>query len=306
MITIVIYSASTSCGGRKPPNQDSFFVECGQSMYSADKLFLCGETHNTSLTAVFDGIGGGRCGDIVSRTAAKELDNFWQNSCGFEEDSLGSILLNAVAAVEAEVGLRLEQLRSEESVSDLSKEGCTMSAAVIAPDGHYAVLNVGDSPIFLVSGGQVSELSQKHTIASKKKAEGCSSDMITERDRHTLTCAINPLFSPIENAYLFGDFFLSDGDAIVITSDGVSENISQEELAALISLNGDSEEEQLSFELSAASRLIKAAKKSFKAEHPVRLFSKKSRAVKNRLDNCTSVVMYFHSGRERESKKVEK
>lgn len=299
---MVILSAATSAGGRRPPNQDSFFIERGQSMYSADELFLCGENRETALAAVFDGIGGGLCGDVASRAAAKELDGFLQNG-GLEGDTLGDVLLNAVAYVEDAVGLKLEELMSEGRVTDPRREGCTMSAAAVAPDGRYAALNVGDSPIFLVSGGHASELSERHTVANRKRAAGCSSDEITERDGHVITCAINPIFHPFENAYLFGDFFLEDGSAIVITSDGVSENLGEGELAAVVSPLGASEEELTAFELSAAARLVKAAKKNFRKNNSAGLFGAKAKAVRAQLDNCTAVVMYFHA--ERESKEVE-
>lgn len=300
---MVILSAATSVGGRKPPNQDSFFIECRQSMYSADELFLCGGGRETALAAVFDGIGGGLCGDVASRAAAKELDSFCQSGGCFEEDTLSDVLLNAVADVEDAVGLKLEELMSEGRITDPRMEGCTMSAAAVDPDGRYAVLNVGDSPIFLVSGERTSELSERQTVANSKLAAGCGSNEITERDRHVITCAINPLFHPFENAYLFGDFFLEDGSAIVITSDGVSENLSKDELAAIVSPPGASEEELTAFELSAAARLVKAAKKSFRKNNPAGLFGRKTKAIKEQLDNCTAVVMYFHAERESEEVK---
>src|SRR6266581_4494555 len=107
---------------------------------------------DTGLWAVADGMGGHEAGDLASRILVESL--------------------NAIERPEAALDL-LEQceaqiFRANQRILDLSRarDGATIgttAALLLVRDEHYACLWAGDSRIYLIKGGTISQLSRDHT-----------------------------------------------------------------------------------------------------------------------------------------------
>jgi serine/threonine protein phosphatase PrpC len=95
---------------------------------------------------------------------------------------------------------------------------CTLSVVALE-NGRLYGLNVGDSPVYLWRRGQLTRLSEVHSLAQ-------------DGMQHVLTRAVG--LSQAVEPHVF-EHVLEDGDQILLCSDGVSATLSDEKLAALLS-----------------------------------------------------------------------
>lgn len=148
----MLYYGRTDVGAVRNNNQDSFATK----EYSPDML----------LTVVCDGIGGAKGGSMASRTACDtfifEFDKYMQTVC----DKDGNFDSNANEIKEV---LRDCAELANETVFAISKEdpslrgmGTTLVASFICGRTIYTV-NVGDSRMYLIRGGNIKQITRDHS-----------------------------------------------------------------------------------------------------------------------------------------------
>ena len=175
-----------------------------------DDAWLVRERSDTTLAALADGIGSAKEGGPAARRAVEMLADYvlsrprnWSPR-------------RALADFTAQINRTLH-------AESLARHGapelaCTLSAVVLEGGRLYGC-NVGDSPVFHWRQGRLVRLSESHTVAQPGLA-------------HVLTRAIG-LEPHVEPHFFETD--LAPGDVVLLCSDGVSNAVSEQRLAELLS-----------------------------------------------------------------------
>jgi PPM family protein phosphatase len=197
------------------------------------------------LFAVADGMGGHAAGEVAARLAIETVANHFGADPSF--DGLRVAVEEANAAVWHE----------SQSQSALRGMGTTVTAAALVPgtgddDGADVIVlaNVGDSRAYLLSEGALDQITLDHSLAEEKFRVG---ELTREQaevhpQRHILTRALG--VSGAVNVDVWR-LQLRAGDRLLLCSDGLTNELSSDELAGLLTEIPDPQE--------AADALVRAA-----------------------------------------------
>jgi PPM family protein phosphatase len=179
---------------------------------------------------VCDGMGGHEAGQIASELACKTFLDVYFNHPG---DAPESALLAGLKAANRYV---LDVARAVPSRRGM---GTTLSALILLQDQAW-IAHVGDSRIYRLRDGALEPITKDHTWIEEALASGQirPEEAETHPYRHVLTRAIGTE----ENVP--PDIFSTDlrqGDVFLLCSDGLTNHVSDEELAAVLSESGPSE-----------------------------------------------------------------
>ena len=145
--------------GRRRENQDH--VLAGNLLLSGGlSLHAAAPPEEPVLLAVSDGIGGG----VFPREASKTALEAFQAAFWCAEGTFPPLLPRLLQAAQA----------ANQSVWQLcgSNGGCTLTCAAVMPDGSFATLGLGDSPIWLLTAGGLRRLFTPQNEAELKKEQG--------------------------------------------------------------------------------------------------------------------------------------
>ena len=111
--------------------------------------------------------------------------------------------------------------------------GSTVVAAIVLGNQAY-LANAGDSPAYLVRGGQTDQITHDHGLVAEQVEAGLISEEYGERHpfRHILTRCLGAEAS-IE-AEVYPPRELRAGDVLMLCSDGLTEHVKKREVGALV------------------------------------------------------------------------
>lgn len=184
------------------------------------------EQPERGMWAVADGMGGHAFGDFASLQVIDSLGKLP------ETDNLADF------AAEAAYGLQTvnRQLRAEAASHGVPVIGSTV-VALFARDGRCRYLWAGDSRLYLCRNGQLSRLTRDHSQVEQLKARG--SLTAEEAAEHP---ARNLLVRAVGATDLLeldeGAIDVADGDIFLLCSDGLNNEVDDEEIRAAL-LSGD-------------------------------------------------------------------
>lgn len=211
-------AAATDVGRRRHGNEDS------HALWVADGS---GRTHAAdTLLVVCDGMGGSNAGEVASRMAVEAVVR------EFETDATGDALEALRRAVDVANTEVHEHSRSRQ---DLQGMGTTCTAVAIHGDA-LAFAHVGDSRAYLVRGGKLTQITHDHSLVAQLVARG----QITREDarhdprRNVVTRSVGVGPAVEIDAERLGEPLVS-GDTILVCSDGLHGQLSDEEMAKLAS-----------------------------------------------------------------------
>ena len=195
-----------------------------------------------SLWAVADGMGGHAGGEVAARTAVDAL------AASFGRDPSPAGLAEAVRQANRAVW---EKGRSDPQLRGM---GTTMTAAALVTvggDQRLALVNVGDSRAYQLRQGQLTQLTIDHSVAQEMLDSGelGEAEAGSSMYRHILTRALGagPEVEVDEHQVA-----ISTGDRILLCSDGLVNEVSEEEIAQVLAEVPDPKQ--------AASRLVALAR----------------------------------------------
>mgnify|MGYP002592132389 FL=1 len=189
------HSARLSWGSRsdvglvRGHNEDSFLVQ--------DPVF-----------AVCDGVGGHAAGEVASAIAVRTISQLAPDTA--DDAHLGAAIEEANSAI----------ISAAQSGQGRDGMGCTASAVVI--DGsRMAVAHVGDSRVYLLSGGVLVRITHDHSYVEELVDAGeiTADEARVHPSRSIITRALG------SDPDMYADHFTLDvhaGDRIIICSDGLS------------------------------------------------------------------------------------
>jgi serine/threonine protein phosphatase PrpC len=199
-----------------------------------DALFL-NEQHK--LFVVADGMGGHAAGEVASKVAVEAIAEFVELTGGNQEitwpfgldDSIsyeGNRLKTAVRHANSRV---LEATRQSAEY-----EGMATTVAAVLVDGDVANLaHVGDSRIYLWSGGEITLLTRDHSWVNEQIENGAISPEQARSHplRNVVTRALGgraDLLVDIQSRRM------AKGDMLLLCSDGLTTMVPDEDIARVI------------------------------------------------------------------------
>jgi protein phosphatase len=212
--------------GARSSQQDSFgFAD------PDDAAFL---EHGGFLAVVCDGMGGMEQGDVASRTAVRAFLNAYARKP--PEETIPAALERSVREANSQV------VALAYSLGLIDNIGTTLVAAVVKDDSFYYT-SVGDSGLFLVTGGHLSMINRPHVFANlldQAVARGVITQADADRhpERESLTSYIGA--ETLEEIdFNLARLPLNPGDALLLASDGLFKTLGPDEIRGC--LTGDSQ-----------------------------------------------------------------
>lgn len=209
--------AKTDIGLKRSSNQDSY---------------AAGELHGSVAWAVVcDGMGGAAGGNVASSTAVKIISERISSSYrpGMSSNSIRNMLTSAIEAANISV------YDISESNDELNGMGTTVVTALVS-DGIVCVANVGDSRAYILSNGELRQITRDHSFVQEMVDTGrLTPDEAKEDPRKNI---ITRALGVGKNLRI--DFYeeaLAEGDVLLLCTDGLTNYIEPEEI---YELTGDS------------------------------------------------------------------
>jgi protein phosphatase len=172
--------------------------------------------------AVADGMGGHAVGDLASRLVIDALSRL------ATPINLKALLADARTRLQA----ANRQLRDEAARRQVQRIGSTV-VVLLACDRFCGYLWAGDSRIYLYRGGQLRQLTRDHSQVEQLKSLGIITD--EEARHHPAQHMITRAVGATETLELDDDAIeVADGDVFLLCSDGLSNELSDDEIVAVL------------------------------------------------------------------------
>jgi protein phosphatase len=187
---------------------------------------------------VADGVGGSVAGDVASQEAIHQLLGLVLQAPEWilrpDNDAAQRVLQRAATRV-AQINKTLEQQARTDS--GLQGFATTLTAAWNLGK-HAFISHVGDSRTYLFRGQVLEQLTRDHTLAQDLADQGiiASEEVSQHRMRHVLTRALGD--TQVEGAAELRRFDLEDGDSLLLCTDGLTDMIPDDRIAATLASAG--------------------------------------------------------------------
>jgi protein phosphatase len=232
---IVTSYGATHVGKKRRSNEDAFLVDDALGLY-----------------VVADGMGGHAAGEVASQEAVETIHGMVKQGLRALPRLVGPLTpdhaRSACRLIEGAVQAATYMVFA---LSELDREksgmGTTISALLLL--GSYAVTaQVGDSRIYQIQNGGVTQITEDHTLISWQLKQGLITVEEARRSPHrnVITRAVgNRDYVEVDTGLLA----LAEGDRFLLCSDGLHGYLSEQEIAVLAFLGAE----------TAVSRLIELA-----------------------------------------------
>lgn len=219
------YGYGTDRGLRRELNEDSFIA--------SDPVF-----------AVADGMGGHEAGEIASGLCVRTLGSFPQLASGVRTATAGELqecLLAADARIRSATGARA---------------GTTLSGVVVVEQmglPYWLVMNIGDSRTYRLSQGEFAQISVDHSEVQEMVDAGSitAEEANVHPRRHVVTRALGTGDETEADFWLLP---IQEGDRILVCSDGLTGELSDDHIFRVLSTVGHPQD--------AVDALVQAALRS--------------------------------------------
>lgn len=212
--------SATDVGRARSANEDAYFRDDEGGVF-----------------AVADGMGGHRAGDVASSTAVEAVEELL---------SEGASLVDAIVAANAAVFTRAQQN------PEMRGMGTTVTAAQVA-DESALLAHVGDSRAYLLRDGQLTQITEDHSLVEELVREGRLSpeEAAVHPQRSIITRALGVDEDVEVDTY---EIDLLPDDRIVICSDGLTSMVRDDEIVRILRAEDDPQ--------VAADNLVEAANRA--------------------------------------------
>jgi protein phosphatase len=185
------------------------------------------------LFAVADGVGGMDLGEVASATAVKVVTE------EFAKAQAGTMLVSLLPRLIQHANAAVHDCTIEQKYRG-KKMATTLVTCALRYD-QAVISHVGDSRCYLVRNGQAKTVTQDHTWVNEQRKLGLISaaEMAQSESRHVLIRSLGPemFVSPDTTALT-----VQAGDVLVLCSDGLHNEMSDSEIAAIASQNKNIDE----------------------------------------------------------------
>jgi PPM family protein phosphatase len=177
------------------------------------------------LVAVADGVGGAAAGEVASRLAIDKM-------VGLDKRRLVHPLEREFDDAVADANAAIAFLTFYDP--GLAGMGTTLTAVALSNDGAYLIANVGDSRTYLLRDGCLHRLTRDHSLVQELIDRGALSE--EEARRHPQRSVVLEALDGVERPLpTLRTVRAQAGDRLVLCSDGVTDYLPDDVLAALLS-----------------------------------------------------------------------
>lgn len=179
------------------------------------------------LWAVADGAGGHEAGEVASAMIADSLSSI----------PLGLSASELLAQVRLRISATHQALRDEAARRGPRATIASTLVVLMARDGHFACLWAGDSRIYLLRAGQLSQVTRDHSLVQELVDSGAITAAEAEVHPHAniITRAVGAADDVLELEKVSGR--LLAGDRFLLCSDGLNKTLPDSELAQALGDN---------------------------------------------------------------------
>ncbi len=218
------FHGQTDVGRRRKLNEDTIFAR--------DGLFV-----------VCDGMGGHKAGEVASQLAVDVIASFIKRSAEDAEITwpYGFVTRASLDGNRLRTAVKLANravLRKAASSDDYRGMGTTVVASLITPgQRQFTYANVGDSRIYLIRSSIILQLSHDDSWGnlSWEKDDPAADDTATGSMKHIL---IKALGARDDVDFEVKSQELSDGDVILLCSDGLTNMVPDRRILEIVSTHG--------------------------------------------------------------------
>jgi serine/threonine protein phosphatase PrpC len=199
-----LWATATHQGMVRQNNEDTIFPDSS------------GESEGPTVLIVADGMGGHVAGEVASRLAV---------------NAAASSDLEAADRVAAGNRAIREEVAREPSLEGM---GTTMTLLSLDPDGTARVGHIGDSRAYLHRSGDLTQLTEDHTVAGELASLGQiePDEVESHPQRHMLTRTLGlTRFVDVDEV----EKALEVGDRILLCSDGLTEMVADNRIGDILS-----------------------------------------------------------------------
>jgi protein phosphatase len=246
----------TDPGRVRPSNEDQFLVaELGRTLWvrqsSVPQSARQHAHHRGHLLLVADGMGGHQAGEVASALSVTTIESFVLDLLRYvvnlQSTEEQDVLRDFQAALsEADARIVAEAAQHPEWAG----MGTTLTLAFISGRKLF-VFHAGDSRCYLYRGGEFRQLTTDHTLVAELARRGVirPEDVAQNRLRHAVT---NVLGGPVVGVRVeVHQGLLDGGDVLLLCSDGLTEMLSDDDIAAVLAAESEPQ--------AACERLVAAA-----------------------------------------------
>lgn len=226
------HAALTDIGMRRANNQDSHAV------IIADSVESWGERGHIFMVA--DGMGAHAAGELASKLAADGVPFLYHK---YRDQSPPEALQRAILETNAEVN------RRGKANSDFHNMGTTCTVLVLLPQGAV-VGHIGDSRVYRLRGHMIEQLTFDHSLVWEMRAKGQmpEGDLGRAIPKNVITRSLGPHVNV--EVDIEGPFPIEVGDTYLLCSDGLSGQVEDDEIGAILSVLPPKEAAQVLVDLA--------------------------------------------------------
>jgi protein phosphatase len=185
------------------------------------------------LFAVADGVGGMDLGEVASSTAIAVMTG------EFAGAQAGTMLISLLPRLIQHANAAVHD-RTLEAQYRGKRMATTLVACAMRHD-QAVVSHVGDSRCYLIRNGKARQVTQDHTLVNEQRKMGLisTSEIADSDSRHVLIRSLGPeMFVSPDTAAVT----LQAGDTLVLCTDGLHDEMSETEIAAIVSQKKNADE----------------------------------------------------------------
>lgn len=202
---------------RRRNNQDNFAVVLADDETAWQR--------NGHLLIVADGMGAHAAGELASKLSVELIPHHYAKLLkGIPSDALQRALIET----------NIEIFRKGQANPEFRSMGTTTCALAILPEGAV-VAHVGDSRVYRLRGNVFEQLTFDHSLVWEMRASGDISEEALRSNaipKNVITRSLGPNSSVAVD--LEGPFPLRVGDKFLLCSDGLSGQLTDEEMGVLL------------------------------------------------------------------------
>ena len=200
--------SSLSERGRRPNNEDVVFTRF--------------DPRYPLIAAVSDGMGGHAAGEVASRISIEALDTWTKELV----DAPQNVLVDAFFSANAQV------ISAAEKDRKLRGMGATLVAAIFYHD-HFITANIGDSRLYLVSSGEIRQVTFDHSYVQELVRRGfLTADEARNHPRKNVITRCMGSESSFEPDVFYTRW--NPKDLVILCSDGLCDALRDEDMLELV------------------------------------------------------------------------
>ena len=219
------WAVSSDPGLRRSSNEDSYCTRPDLGLY-----------------VVADGMGGHVAGEVASRVAVEAIEVFIHETAGADKNRTWPFPFEPALSLEAnrlKAAFRLANRRIAAAIADshdLRGMATTASALLAGPDG-VCVAHVGDSRVYVMSGGQLHQITNDHSWVEEQVRAGTMSATAARQHpwRNVVTRALSGGEDPEVDVTQVAP---AADQRYLLCSDGLFSVVPDEQIAALLAQDG--------------------------------------------------------------------